>query len=121
MKSLPILGLEKCHTYDQVTIFITALLEKGANIDAVDKEGMNPLFDALRYQNFPLFDILLKAGSNVNVARTRTGQTPLHFVCGYQAASCPHQVQIVHKLIKAGARVDTRDHEGKCMHIKTFL
>jgi len=92
---------------------LKALLEKGANIDAVDKEGMNPLFDALRYQNFPLFDILLKAGSNVNVARTRTGQTPLHFVCGYQAASCPHQVQLVHKLIKAGARVDTRDHEGQ--------
>ena len=55
-----------------------ALLDRGAAIDAKDREGKTALAKAAEADKLPLIRLLLERGANVN-ARAVDGSTPLFY------------------------------------------
>nr|XP_060640140.1 B-cell lymphoma 3 protein [Anolis sagrei ordinatus] len=61
---------------------VLALLEHGADVDAVDiKSGRSPLLHAVENNNLEMVELLLKHGANVN-AQSYGGNTALHAASG---------------------------------------
>ncbi|MBC6412135.1 MAG: ankyrin repeat domain-containing protein, partial [Hyphomonadaceae bacterium] len=82
---------------------VTALIDAGADIEAQDKDGRTPLYQAAFLGKAETVAALIKAGADVN-ARTKYSQTPLHKA---------HGAGMVAALIEAGADVEARDKWGK--------
>ena len=61
---------------------VQILLEKGANTEAVDKEGVTPLQGAAFYGHDQIVQILLEKGANREVVG-KGGGTPLHGAAVY--------------------------------------
>ncbi|MYI06752.1 MAG: hypothetical protein F4059_05405, partial [Gemmatimonadetes bacterium] len=84
-----------------------ALLDAGADVNALSHGGRTPLHDAAGNASNPaVIEFLIAAGAEVN-ARDNNGDTPLHSAAWYN----PHP-QIVTALIAGGADVDARDPDG---------
>lgn len=64
---------------------VTALIEKGACINAWDKDGKTPLFKSCENGHIKIVQILLDHGANVNLG-DQDGYSPLCAACreGYQ-------------------------------------
>ena len=75
------------------------LLERGADVNAVDASQGTPLLYAVQNKDDGIVDLLLRAGANVNL-ENRIGETPLLFAIEQgRPALC-------RALLAAGARVD---------------
>lgn len=86
---------------------LKALLEGGAEPNALDREGTSPLLAAvMREGGQPAVELLLAHKANVNLGRRQYGWTPLH-----EAASRGNKA-IAELLLKAGADVNARDRNG---------
>lgn len=83
-----------------------ALIEQGADVNAVDVLGRTPLYTAAFYKRPDLGKLLLAHGAKVDV-RDTTGLTPLH------AAVLAGSADMITLLIGAGADVNTRSGTGK--------
>ncbi len=59
---------------------VIELLDKGAEIDALDKKGRTPLFSAISGESYVNAWLLLSRGADPNVP-DKEGCTPLHFAC----------------------------------------
>jgi len=57
---------------------IIALLESGADIHAIDKNGVTALHHAVRFRSPTAVAALLEHGANANQTCKRSGATPLH-------------------------------------------
>ncbi|MEK6335707.1 MAG: ankyrin repeat domain-containing protein [Acidobacteriota bacterium] len=79
------------------------LIERGANVNVVDKDGATPLF---RVESVKIARLLIERGANVNAAN-REGLTPLHF-----AVSEGPGIELAKLLVRSGANVNARNHEG---------
>jgi ankyrin repeat protein len=53
---------------------VKVLLEAGANVNAVDRDGSTPLLNAIRSEKVESARLLLDAGADVT-ARTRAGES----------------------------------------------
>lgn len=83
------------------------LLNKGANINAVERRRRTPLHAAVRYNSHKeLVELLLEKGANVN-AVDNLDMTPLHFALKYD------QEELVGLLLKKGANVNAVDKKGR--------
>lgn len=83
------------------------LLEKGANIDNQDDEGLTPLFGACTSdKNIDLIKFLLEKGANVNVRDKKIGQTPLFLACRRR------DFKTAKLLLDYGADVNIKDFSG---------
>jgi len=93
------------------------LIQKGANVNAVNKEGVCPIHvaipDLFRYgfeDGFvEVIKLLLEHGADVNAATKHYKNTPLHLA----ASPMGNNKQVVALLLEHGADVDALDHEGR--------
>ncbi|KAH6834417.1 Ankyrin repeat family protein [Perilla frutescens var. hirtella] len=108
--NLDILSTEKwkpLHTFalaGQIK-FMDGLLEKGYNIEHVDKDGLTPLHLAVIGKREAVISHLLRKGANPE-ARDQDGATPLHYAVQVGA------VQTVKLLMKSKVDVNVADNEG---------
>lgn len=75
------------------------LIEKGANVNIVDKHGNTPLH---LVRHFPIAKILVEKGANVNAINSN-GSTPLHLAQNFAIAKF---------LIEKGANPNSTNNEG---------
>ncbi|KAL6507328.1 hypothetical protein OROGR_023523 [Orobanche gracilis] len=85
--------------------YMDGLLEKGYNIDLVDKDGLTALHLAVIGKRDAVISHLLRKGSNPE-AKDQDGATPLHYAAQVGA------LQIVKLLIKYKVDVNVADNEG---------
>ncbi len=84
---------------------VNALLQGGAEIDAVDGSGNTALLNAVNSGSIQSVKVLLDNGAAVNIANSDQ-ITPLHEGCRFQ------KVKIVDLLLQHGADVDAKDYAG---------
>ncbi|KAG8366861.1 hypothetical protein BUALT_Bualt16G0012000 [Buddleja alternifolia] len=85
--------------------FMDGLLEKGYNIDLVDKDGLTALHLAVIGKREAVISHLLRKGANPE-AKDRDGATPLHYAAQVGAK------QTVKLLMKYKVDVNVADNEG---------
>lgn len=102
------------------------LLDYGADLKAVDKDGNTPLLATWRpgYDpNYDIISLLLDRGADINATNTITGDTLLHSVVGLVSRDC---VDVVRLLLDRGAdpRIKNKKGatvlhvaEGSCVHM----
>ena len=93
-----------CETGLDIPETIHWLLNRGADVNAVDSMGYTPLHHSARRGRMSVLRVLVEAGASIN-APTEGGHTPLH-----QAAGGGH-ADAVRYLIEHGAQVDARSNE----------
>ncbi len=81
------------------------LLEKGADVDAIDDARWTPLMHAAFFGRVEIAEMLIKKGADVN-ARDNDWKTPL------MKASAMGRVKVAEILIKNGARLDEKNRDG---------
>jgi ankyrin repeat protein len=86
---------------------LAVLIERGASLDAVDREGNTALHHAARDSSREVFEMLLRAGASTNV-HSEAAKTPLHLALALGSLSgCgPEALARVRLLLKAGADPD---------------
>ena len=87
---------------------VKLLLDRGADINAVSKNGFSatPLQGAAAFQKVELARLLIERGANVN-CRGEEGGTPLHEAAGNG------QIEFAKLLLDHGARINAKDNNGK--------
>jgi ankyrin repeat protein len=98
---------------------IDRLIRAGADPNATDKSGVPPLHRAVRTRCAAAVQALL-AGGAAPRGRNKSGSTPLHLAVqntGRGDSGAPHTIeqqrQIIELLLRAGARPDDKDENGK--------
>jgi hypothetical protein len=98
---------------------IDCLIRAGADPNASDKSGVAPLHRAVRTRCAAAVEALLAGGANPR-CRNRSGSTPLHLAVqntGRGNSGSPHAVEqqrrIIGLLMKAGAKPEDKDENGK--------
>jgi len=104
---------------------IDRLIRAGADPNATDKSGVPPLHRAVRTRCAAAVEALLAGGAEPRGRNTR-GSTPLHLAVqntGRGDSGTMHareqQRQIIELLLRAGARPDDKDENGKSVRNAT--
>jgi cytohesin len=84
------------------------LVERGADLEAIDIEGCTPPHKAAEENNFGIASILLTHGANAD-AVNNDGKTPLHLVCGRSRLEDGSMIDL---LLAHGADIDAPDPKG---------
>jgi ankyrin repeat protein len=87
-------------------IAVSSLLDRGADVDAVEGDGSTALHSAAQADDLGLVEALLEAGASPNAA-TRFGVTPL------ELASNNGNRAMIDRLVEAGADVNAVSREGQ--------
>ena len=82
------------------------LIQKGADINAVNGNGETPLFSAAKADNPDSIDLLVKSGASLN-ARDNLGSSPLHAAVRWDS------LEAAEKLINLGLNIDSQNVSGK--------
>ncbi|WP_391159190.1 ankyrin repeat domain-containing protein [Wolbachia endosymbiont of Liriomyza huidobrensis] len=85
---------------------VEALIENGANVNAVDDCGQTPLYHAIRYENVEIMKVLIKNGASIDVY-DEYGDTPLH-IAVHEVLN-DSEIAIIKTLIENGANVNAVD------------
>jgi cytohesin len=93
-----------CETGLDIPETIHWLLNRGADVNAVDSMGYTPLHHSARRGRMSVLRVLVEAGAAID-SPTKSGHTPLH-----RAAGGGHG-DAVRYLIEHGAQVDARSNE----------
>lgn len=100
---------------------IDCLIRAGASPNATDKSGVPPLHRAVRTRCAAAVEALLAGGAEPR-GRNKSGSTPLHIAVqntGRGNSGTPHAIeqqrQIIELLLRAGARPDDKDENGKAV------
>lgn len=97
---------------------LVELLMAGANIHAIDKNGVTALHHAVRFRSPGAVKALIEHGANVNQACRRSGSTPLHRAVTQTGAPgtkgrSQEALEIVRLLLAAGADPSMRNKAGR--------
>jgi len=84
-----------------------ALVDAGAEIDAINKDGDTPLLEASFNDNLDRVEVFLAAGANVD-APNKSGWTPLYSAISFGNDHGPQGLDIALLLISKGADVNFR-------------
>ncbi len=95
------------------TEVVELLLQKGANINALDNDGRSPLINATGHTN--VVKLLLQSGANVNVS-DYYGHSPLIYAADYG-----YNTEVVELLLKKGANVNAIDNGGRSPLMKAVI
>ncbi|MDR1925635.1 MAG: ankyrin repeat domain-containing protein [Planctomycetaceae bacterium] len=82
-----------------------SLVSHGADVNAVDKNGITPLHIAAFCDNVPILETLLSHGANVNAVCNK-GMTPIHYAALFGG------VETIETLIEHGANANVMDDAG---------
>ncbi len=123
-----------------IRALVTMLLEHGANLDAVDNDGLTPLAIAAQNGKSEAAQALVAAGADVNAPVAKGGYTPLMLasisgssdlatlahrtwcqgqcdnpggVTALMIAAADNHANIVELLLKSGADVNARSEDGR--------
>jgi len=91
------------------------LLDRGADVDARNRDDVTPLHQAVRARNLAAVEVLLVRGADVN-ARDKRGSTPLHRAVsgtGAGGTAGADAAPIIAALLASGADADQRDGRGR--------
>jgi len=94
---------------------IRTLIDAGADIHAIDKEGNTPLHSNFSVKTFrPMGNekILLNEGANVN-AKNSDGDTPLHLAIKMKRNKRNKQSEVIKLLLDAGANINLINKNGE--------
>ena len=69
------------------TQIVQYLLDKGADINALSKDGNSSLMTACYYQHEDIIHLLLNYKADANIQNTKTTSTALHLACSKQLAT----------------------------------
>jgi len=86
---------------------VTALIEKGADVNAPRDVGFTPLHYAAQHDSADAAALLIAHGGRLDAREGSSGHTPLHW-----AAYCDAG-RVAGLLIARGADVNARDDEGR--------
>jgi histone H3/H4 len=86
---------------------VSTLLDRGANIDAVNQIGVTALMLAAGNGNMDIIQLLCDRGANTDAADTAETRTALHHACNKK------QFDVAEKLIFVGCNCDLVDKRGK--------
>jgi uncharacterized protein len=120
MKDVLMMFIEQGRTTDALTEAarwgetetLLQLLESGLAVDARDRNGGTALMKAASAGNRPIMQLLLDRGADVNAIHSEEGMTPLMWsLAALHSAS--DYCDLTEMLLKAGARVEIKDREGK--------
>lgn len=92
----------------------TFLLNKGANIEASDNQGISPLQRAVFAGHEIMVKLLVAQGGSIDRKLDRHGLTALHWACQEGHAS------MVDVLVKAGASLSAQASRGTALHYAAF-
>jgi ankyrin repeat protein len=95
--------------------FVQMLLENKADPSLIDRDGHNPLHQAILNGFEETATYLIEHGFDIN-AKTGTGMTPLMLACGFElteGADSNMLMRLVKKLLAEGADVSLTDEEGQ--------
>ena len=89
---------------------IRLMLKKGADPNRLDAQGRNALFYAVKNKQhlFSSLDVLLDAGTQVNVQDSQDGDTPMIAFCRDNSLNS----SALEKMLDAGANVNIANHKG---------
>jgi ankyrin repeat protein len=93
----------------------TLLLERGAAVDAKNRDAVTPLHQAVRARNLAVVQVLLDHGASPNAADKR-GSTPLHRACSSTGAGNTGGIDpapFVELLLARGADPKQKDRRGR--------
>ncbi|KAK2710168.1 ankyrin-3-like [Artemia franciscana] len=91
----------------------TMLLNKGANVNAKQKDGTTPLHIAIQSYHITVTELLLESGANVD-SKIENGTTALHIAAELGRISS----EIIRFLLEFGADINSVDDVGKtALHI----
>jgi ankyrin repeat protein len=85
---------------------VEILVERNANVNAVDQFGETPLHRAAHHGHLDTAQALLRRNANVN-AVDQFGETPLHHAAHYG------HLGIAQAVLRSGAAIDTINHRGR--------
>jgi len=85
---------------------LSYLIDNGADIHAIDHEGVSVFDMAITYNNIKIVEYLLDNGVDVNTTHRKSGFTSL------MCASCYGRVDIAKILLENGAKIKTTDSTG---------
>ncbi len=90
------------------TEIVKLLLEKGANMEIMDTNGLSPLGEAVLESNtYNIAKLLIEKGANINI-KNRKGLTPLLYVISNSS-----DVIFAKYLLDKGADINEKDNEGR--------
>ena len=82
------------------------LIDQGLSVNALNADGQPVLFEAVRFSQETVVDILLNNGAQVNQCLKESGETALMW------AVRSRDSQMIKHLCAAGAEIETEDKEG---------
>lgn len=85
---------------------IKFLVENGADITAVDKEGVGIIDVAIKFKRYDIVQFCIDSGIDPNTTKRNSGLTPL------MLASCFNDIDMIKLLLKNGAKTDGKDKYG---------
>src|SRR5262249_46046623 len=93
----------------------TFLIERGAPVDARNRDDVTPLHQAVRARNLAVAEVLLRSGANANAVDKR-GSTPLHRASSSSGASNTAGIDpapFIDLLLAHGADPEQTDGQGR--------
>lgn len=97
---------------------LLAALKAGADVHAIDTNGVTALHHAARFRNLIAVRTLIEHGANVNQACRKSGSTPLHRAvvssgAPNTAGKRQEAIKIIQLLIAAGADPSITNKSGR--------
>lgn len=101
---------------------IDLLIECGADLNHIDKEGVSVFDVAVTYNNLTMIERLLEGGFDLSTPTRKSGFTPL------MGAVCYGRIDVVKRLLEKKVDISARDNHGftafdyaRKMHKKSIL
>ena len=92
---------------------VKLLLERGADVNAVDFEGKNALHEATRKSTVGIVNLLVEAGAAVDGRCEEGYASPLHVACGFDRLGFKvSRCEVIKALLGHGACLDSCDESG---------
>jgi uncharacterized protein len=86
--------------------FIEALVENGADLFALDDQGLSAVDVAIKFKRKDIVSFCIDNGLDVNNTQRKSGITPL------MLASCFNDIEMIELLLKNGADINKIDNHG---------
>ncbi len=85
---------------------IKFLVENGADVSVVDREGVGTMDIAIKFKRYDIVQFCIDSGIDPNTTKRKSGILPIIL------ASCFNDIDMIKLLLKNGAKLDRKDKSG---------